>query len=332
MARPAHIGCALVVLAVALAAPSPLRADVAVTVPRPFLGGPITPPPAPPAAGTGAPSAPVAAADCGQLAADSCQVWGAAADEDLVVAGPDTDVPPSAIPVVADPATGEAVPAVDLTPVPVTALDEDPSPPVRPAPVVDDVRRPAVTVAPPSPAEVTQAAGGLVAPAAASWLFWQTPRLRWRGVVGADYYNVQVFRGGRRVLNAWTRRPTVRIRRGVLEQGRSYTWSVFPGTGAPALARFGAPVGRSTFQVTLRPRIVLRPAAHGGGLDAEVRPHIPYGVLALAAPRDLAGRVPARVTVDARGRFTLPLSVRQGERLRAVLRDRGPRPPVGLRG
>jgi hypothetical protein len=38
------------------------------------------------------------------------------------------------------------------------------------------------------------------------------------------------------------------------------------------------------------------------------------------------------VTIDRRGRFVLPISTRAAERLRAVLLDRGPQPPVGLRG
>ncbi len=38
------------------------------------------------------------------------------------------------------------------------------------------------------------------------------------------------------------------------------------------------------------------------------------------------------MTISRRGRFVLPISKRAAERLAAVLRDRGPEPPVGLRG
>jgi hypothetical protein len=90
-------------------------------------------------------------------------------------------------------------------------------------------------------------------------------------------------------------------------------------------------VGRSTFAVTLRPRIVFR-ARGRRAVSAEVRPHIPFGALRLRRPAGLRARVPSVVTISRRGRFTLPISKRAAERLGAVLADRGPEPPVGLRG
>jgi len=63
-----------------------------------------------------------------------------------------------------------------------------------------------------------------------------------------------------------------------------------------------------------------------------VRPHIPFGTLHLQRPGALSARVPRTVTLDANGRFVLPIPPRAAERLGAVLTGRGPLPPVGLRG
>ena len=82
------------------------------------------------------------------------------------------------------------------------------------------------------------------------------PVLTWTPVRGARYYNVQLFRNGRRVLSAWPTaahlgltalwtdgRHTYR-----LVPGR-YRWYVWPGFGPRAQRRFGALVGRRTFIV-----------------------------------------------------------------------------------
>jgi hypothetical protein len=96
------------------------------------------------------------------------------------------------------------------------------------------------------------------------------------------------------------------------------------------MGRYGAQTGRSSFQVTLRPRLVMRRAARG--TVAEIRPHVPYGVLRLTAPPGLRARIPATVVIGRDGRVALPVRPRQAERLRATLIGRGPAPPVGLRG
>ena len=62
----------------------------------------------------------------------------------------------------------------------------------------------------PPTADLLQAYGGLRFPGPADWLPWQQPTLRWNATPGAGYYNVQVFRGQRRVLNAWS--PDTRLR------------------------------------------------------------------------------------------------------------------------
>jgi hypothetical protein len=81
------------------------------------------------------------------------------------------------------------------------------------------------------------------------------PILRWRRVRGAGYYNVQLFRGSKRIYAAW---PTMRQvglpttwkwagHRFRLTPGR-YRWYVWAGFGARALARYG-PVGHASFVV-----------------------------------------------------------------------------------
>ena len=70
-------------------------------------------------------------------------------------------------------------------------------------------------------------------------------RLRWRAAAGARYYNVQVFRGSKRVSSSWPARPHLRLR---LRPGR-YRWYVWPGYGPLADHAYGHALGRSTFRV-----------------------------------------------------------------------------------
>jgi hypothetical protein len=82
------------------------------------------------------------------------------------------------------------------------------------------------------------------------------PLLRWTAVRGARYYNVQLFRGGRKLLSAWPRLPRLQLRSTwrfggatrALRPGR-YRWYVWPGIGEPRLRRFGPLVGRRQFTV-----------------------------------------------------------------------------------
>ena len=82
------------------------------------------------------------------------------------------------------------------------------------------------------------------------------PLLQWKPVKRAAYYNVQLFRGKRKLLSRW---PTVaqlqldgswrfdgRSRR--LAPGR-YRWFVWPGYGKRAERRYGKRLGTSTFTV-----------------------------------------------------------------------------------
>lgn len=82
------------------------------------------------------------------------------------------------------------------------------------------------------------------------------PKLLWTPVKKADYYNVQLVRG-RKVLSAWPAKPSLRLRRTWVYQGRRhrlrpgvYRWYVWPGFGRIAKARYGRLLGSSTFVVT----------------------------------------------------------------------------------
>ena len=177
--------------------------------------------------------------------------------------------------------------------------------------------------------EATLAVARPLRPAIGAWMTSQTPRLSWTPTQGATHYNVQIYLGPRRVASAWTTRPRLAVPPRAIEQGRYYMWSVWPAFGPRTKPTFGEQIGRSVFGVILRPRIVFRSTATG--VRGEVRPRIPGGVIALTAPKDVAGRVPKRVRIGTDSRIDLRLSRRDAERLSARLLEPGPRPPRGLR-
>ena len=310
----------LAATALGLAAPTAASADVYVDVPSGFLGGPIWHPRA-----AVSPEAPGRPSLAPRATSDPCR--GAAAG-DCVVVGPDAEVEPIPLPAPGPGGIGDIGDGV--------GVESDPAP-TDDTPALGQERTGAPTPAalpatPPTTAELAAAFGGLRSPKAADWLPWQRPTLRWRSAKGASYYNVQIFRGQRRVLNAWSTDGRLRVPDGVLRQGRSYVWVVWPAAGARPAARYGTALGRSTFAITLRPRIVFHSRSAGRSAVGEIRPHIPFATLRLRRPGALAKRVPTMVTLDRRGRFVLPISTQAAERLGALLTDRGPNPPVGLRG
>jgi hypothetical protein len=80
------------------------------------------------------------------------------------------------------------------------------------------------------------------------------PRLRWSEVRNATYYNVQVFRNGRKILSVWPKRPRFRLReqwtyRGRVERMVAGEYQVFawPGFGRFATQRYGRRVGTLRF-------------------------------------------------------------------------------------
>jgi hypothetical protein len=83
------------------------------------------------------------------------------------------------------------------------------------------------------------------------------PLLRWTAVRRARYYNVQLYRGNRKVLSTWPRHSSLQLastwrfggHRHRLRPGK-YRWYVWPGYGSLAAARYGRVIGTSTFVIT----------------------------------------------------------------------------------
>jgi hypothetical protein len=96
----------------------------------------------------------------------------------------------------------------------------------------------------------------LLAPAAGARVD-APPMLRWTSVRGADYYNVQLFRGRRKLLSVWPTRPRLKLERAwrfgghrrALKPGRRYRWLVWPGRGKRARNDYGQLIGSATFTV-----------------------------------------------------------------------------------
>jgi hypothetical protein len=82
------------------------------------------------------------------------------------------------------------------------------------------------------------------------------PLLLWAGVPHASYYNVQVYRGSRKVLSAWPAKAKVKMRRTWVYQGHRfafrkgvYHWWVWPAFGPRSKAAYGRLLGTGTFVV-----------------------------------------------------------------------------------
>ena len=80
--------------------------------------------------------------------------------------------------------------------------------------------------------------------------------LRWRQAPKATYYNVQLFRDGRKVLSAWPRTARMTVEKNWRYKGQTYrltpgryTWYVWPGFGRLVLGRYGQTLGQSSFSV-----------------------------------------------------------------------------------
>jgi hypothetical protein len=83
------------------------------------------------------------------------------------------------------------------------------------------------------------------------------PLLVWKRVNRASYYNVQLFRGGRKVLSRWPRTNRLQLRRTWDFDGRTqrlrpgrYVWYVWPGYGKRAARNYGTALGKRTFVIT----------------------------------------------------------------------------------
>lgn len=83
------------------------------------------------------------------------------------------------------------------------------------------------------------------------------PLLRWLAIKGADYYNVQLFRGTTKILTVWPLKNQFALGRTWKFGGRkitltpdTYHWYVWPGFGARAAVRYGDMLGSSSFAMT----------------------------------------------------------------------------------
>jgi hypothetical protein len=84
----------------------------------------------------------------------------------------------------------------------------------------------------------------------------EPPVLKWTPVRRATYYNVQLFRDGRKILSAWPeqaryqlkRRWTYRGKRRRLAPGK-YRWLVFPGYGPRSKSNYGERLGPTSFRI-----------------------------------------------------------------------------------
>jgi len=80
--------------------------------------------------------------------------------------------------------------------------------------------------------------------------------LRWVAQKDTPYYNLQLFRRGRKVLSTWPAGTSFRLQHSWAYGGHAYRlthgtyrWYVWPGRGARELARYGSLVGTSSFTV-----------------------------------------------------------------------------------
>jgi hypothetical protein len=82
------------------------------------------------------------------------------------------------------------------------------------------------------------------------------PLLRWREIRRASYYNVQLFRKGRKVLSAWPTKAHYQLRKKWRYHGRrhrllpgTYWWYLWAGYGHRSEHRYGKLLGRRSFTV-----------------------------------------------------------------------------------
>jgi hypothetical protein len=82
------------------------------------------------------------------------------------------------------------------------------------------------------------------------------PLLTWKKVKRARYYNIQLWRGGKKVLTAWPGQASFQVpqrwgfkgRRYSISRGH-YRWWVWPGIGPRSAHRYGKPIGTSSFRL-----------------------------------------------------------------------------------
>jgi hypothetical protein len=82
------------------------------------------------------------------------------------------------------------------------------------------------------------------------------PLLRWRRVAKARYYNVQVFRKGKKILSTWPSKPHYQLRRTWRYRGHryrlsgaTYRWYLWAGYGKRSAHHYGGLLGKRSFIV-----------------------------------------------------------------------------------
>jgi hypothetical protein len=101
----------------------------------------------------------------------------------------------------------------------------------------------------------TGAAGPLRLPAEGATV-QGTVRLAWQAAASARYYNVQLFRGTKKILSAWPKGANLRLARSWVYAGKRqalspgvYRWYVWPARGTRERPTYGRVLGSSTFRV-----------------------------------------------------------------------------------
>jgi hypothetical protein len=82
------------------------------------------------------------------------------------------------------------------------------------------------------------------------------PLFRWARVRNATFYNIQLYRGSRKILSAWPAKPLLKLRRTWVYDGHryrlrkgGYRWWVWPAFGSRSKPKYGRILGTGTFRV-----------------------------------------------------------------------------------
>jgi hypothetical protein len=82
------------------------------------------------------------------------------------------------------------------------------------------------------------------------------PMFRWREIRVASYYNLQLFRHGKKILSAWPTKPHYKLRRAWTYRGHryrlgkgTYRWYLWGGYGRRSEHRYGHLLGKRTFTI-----------------------------------------------------------------------------------
>ncbi|HKB19631.1 MAG TPA: Calx-beta domain-containing protein, partial [Gaiellaceae bacterium] len=128
--------------------------------------------------------------------------------------------------------------------------DDAPQPPPAPTPPPPPP--------PPPPPAVRRAA--LYSPPAGTRVTIP-PMLKWHRVRRARFYNLQLYRKGRKILSLWPSRANLKLHRRWTFAGRAlrmtpgaYTWIVWPAYGSRTKPRYGSMLGQSTFRMVAKRR------------------------------------------------------------------------------